>query len=341
MTLVSPERLAVADELLQGGIDDKLYTHAAYALRRNGHTKARQCFGASSFETVYDLASLTKPMATATAILQMAERGKLHLLQSVGRFFEDEFGPLPHLSNVEIRHLLTHTSGLPPIPRWPKEDTKPSRRDMVLATLTTPTLRPPAVGYTYSDTGFILLAEIVGRIGGQTLDKYFSQYVAGPLGLARTGFLPKDPTAPTGKDVPNGIVHDPRARDLGGVAGHAGLFGTLDDLSMYAEAVRTGGGPILSRAAAARMAVSQISPTVGGQSFGWFCAGNDFLPQGDFFSDRAFGHSGFTGTLILVDPTFDTSLVLLTNRVVNEDEDGSRFLKLRRLWLNAVAAALT
>ncbi len=341
MTLVSPERLAVADELLQGGLNEALYTHAAYALMRGGQSVHRQFFGAATPETVYDLASLTKPTATATSILQLAERGKLHLRQSVNRFFEDDFGPLPHLSNVEIRHLLTHTSGLPPIPRWPKEDAKPSRRDMIFATLTTPTLRPPGVGFTYSDTGFILLGEIVGKVGGQELDKHFAQHIAGPLGLTQTKFLPQTPTAPTGKDVANGIVHDPRAQDLGGVAGHAGLFGTLDEIAAYGEAIRTGGGPILSRAAVARMAVSQIEASVGGQSYGWFCAGNDYLPSGDFFSDRAFGHSGFTGTVILIDPMFDASLVLLTNRVVNEDEDGSRFLKLRRLWLNAVAAALT
>lgn len=338
---VSDKRLAVADELLTNGMNETLYTHAAYALMRGGQSVHRQFFGAATPETVYDLASLTKPTATATSILQLAERGKLHLLQSVNRFFEDEFGPLPHLSNVEIRHLLTHTSGLPPIPRWPKEDAKPTRRDRIVTTLTTPTLRPPGVGFTYSDTGFILLGEIVARVGGLTLDKHFAEHIAGPLGLTHTGFLPKGPTAPTGKDIAPGVVHDPRAKDLGGVAGHAGLFGTLNDVLTYAETIRTGGGPILSRAAAARMSVSQIEASVGGQSLGWFCAGNDYLPSGDFFSDRAFGHSGFTGTVILIDPAFDVTLVLLTNRVVNEDEDGSRFLKLRRLWLNAVAAALT
>jgi CubicO group peptidase (beta-lactamase class C family) len=127
---------------------------------------------------------------------------------------------------------------------------------------------------------------------------------------------------------------------MGGVAGHAGLFGTVGDVLAYAEAIRAGGAPILARASVARMAASQIEPAVGGQSYGWFCAGNDFLPSGDLFSDRAFGHSGFTGCALLIDPVFDLSLVLLTNRVVNEDEDGSRFLVLRRKWLNAVAAAV-
>jgi CubicO group peptidase (beta-lactamase class C family) len=135
-------------------------------------------------------------------------------------------------------------------------------------------------------------------------------------------------------------VHDPRAHDLGGVAGHAGLFGTASDVLTFAEAIRAGEGAILSRASQQRMAASQIPPSVGFQSYGWFCAGNDYLPQGDLFSDLSYGHSGFTGTAILIDPAFDVSLVLLTNRVINQSEDGSRFLRLRRLWLNAVAATL-
>ena len=124
------------------------------------------------------------------------------------------------------------------------------------------------------------------------------------------------------------------------MAGHAGLFGAAADLLAFAEAIRTGGAPLLSRASVARMSVSQIPESVGAQSFGWFCSGNDYLPSGDLFSDRSFEHSGFTGTALLIDPASDVSLVLLTNRVVNQTEDGSRFLRLRRFWLNTVAAAI-
>ncbi len=337
---VSPERLARADALLAGGVADKLYTHAVYALERGGTMVAVNAFGAATPETLFDFASLTKPMAAATCLMQLVEQGKLHLRQSVHRFFEDEFGPLPHLSGMEVRHLLLHTSGLPPVPRRLSEDVKPSRAAMLQATLTTPTLRPPGVGYTYSDTGYILLGEIIARVAGQPLEVCFAHGVATPLGLMTVRFLPAvGPVAPTGPERP-GTVHDPRARDMGGVAGHAGLFGTAAEVLAYAEAIRTGGNPILSQASVRRMAESQISPTVGFQSYGWFCAGNDYLPQGDLFSDQSFGHSGFTGTAILIDPAFEVSLVLLTNRVVNQDEDGSRFLRLRRLWLNAVAASL-
>ncbi len=335
------QQISRAAELLTSGITDKLYTHAAYALMRHGELLASGTFGAATTETVFDLASLTKPLATATCLLQLVEDGRLHLRQSVHRFFEEEFGPLPHLNGVEVRHLLTHTSGLPPIPRWPEMAANTLRREMVHAVLTTPMLRPPGTGYTYSDTGYVLLGEIVARMAEMPLETLFAQRVSRPLGLSTLGFCPTSMPgiAPTGPEPP-GRVHDPRARDLGGVAGHAGLFGTALDVLTYAEAIRVGGRPLLSRSSAARMAETQIAASVGAQSYGWFCAGNDYLPQGDLFSDLSFGHSGFTGTALLIDPKFEVSLVLLTNRVVNQSEDGSRFLRLRRLWLNTMAASL-
>lgn len=337
-----PISLTRGDALLQSGLADGLFTHAVYALMRGGERVALKAFGQASADTVFDLASLTKPLATATLILQSVEQGRLHLRQPVSRFFEPEFGSLPHLSGVEVRHLLTHTSGLPPVPVWPADAAGHSCHALIASVLATPMLRPAGTGYTYSDTGYILLGEIAARVSGQTLEACFQVGVAGLLGLTTLGFCPASSKriAPTGPEAV-GIVHDPRARDLGGVAGHAGLFGTAADVLALAEAIRTGGGRVLSRASVARMRVSQIPPTLGAQSLGWFCSGNDYLPSGDLFSDQSFGHSGFTGTALLIDPAVDVSLVLLTNRVVNQAEDGSRFLRLRRLWLNTVAASFS
>ncbi len=338
-----PISLTRGDELLQSGLADGLFTHAVYGLMRGGERLALKALGQAAADTVFDLASLTKPLATATLILRLVEQGRLHLRQPVARFFDDEFGPLPHLSGVEVRHLLTHTSGLPPIPCWPADAADKSRHALITSVLATPALRPAGTGYTYSDTGYILLGEIAARVSGQALETCFQESVAGRLGLRTLGFCPAsglaERAAPTGPEAA-GTVHDPRARDLGGVAGHAGLFGTAADVLAFAEAIRTGGGPVLSRASVARMRVSQIPAALGAQSLGWFCSGNDYLPQGDLFSDSSFGHSGFTGTALLIDPASDVSLVLLTNRVVNQTEDGSRFLRLRRLWLNTVAASL-
>ena len=186
---ISSERLARADALLQSGHADALYSHAVYALAREGKTIALQAFGQAAPQTRFDLASLTKPMATATCLLQLVEQGRLHLRQPVHQFFEDEFGSLPHLSGVEVRHLLTHTSGLPPVPRWPAERGCPSRRDMVQAVLSTPALRPAGTGYTYSDTGYILLGEIIARVTGKPLEACFS-------GRSRRAARPHDARLP-------------------------------------------------------------------------------------------------------------------------------------------------
>lgn len=338
--LISQKQIARADALLAEGVSAGLFTHAVYALARGGQTAAVRAFGEANPNTRFDLASLTKPLAGAACLMQLVEDGWVHLRQGVGGFFEDEFGPLPHLSGVEVRHLLTHTSGLPPVPRWPQGGERAGRKELLRHVLTTPTLRPPGTGYTYSDTGYILLGEIVARVAGRPLEACFAERVAGPLRLTTLGFCPADGDIAPTSAAPPGTVHDPRARDLGGVAGHAGLFGTAGDVLALAEAIRTGGGVVVSRATAARMAVSQIPAAIGAQSWGWFCAGNDYLPSGDLFSDQAFGHSGFTGTALLIDPASEVSVVLLTNRVINNEEDGARFLRHRRLWLNTVAAGL-
>jgi len=203
----------------------------------------------------------------------------------------------------------------------------------------------PGVGYAYSDTGYIILAEIIALANGTPLETLFDTRIAEPAGLAHTSFLPPAERhkhlAPTSTTAGVGVVHDPRARDMGGVAGHAGLFGTVTDVLTYLEIIRKGGAPLLSRASAARMSTSQIENSVGAHSIGWFCAGNDYLPKGDLFSDRSFGHSGFTGAVALIDPEYDVSLVLLTNRVISADEDNRRFLSVRRRFTNGIAAAVT
>ena len=342
MSTYSPVRIANADQLLEQGLRDGLFTHAVYALALGGETVAHTAFGEATTQSVFDLASLTKPVATATGILQLAEQGTLHLQQPVTHWFEDEFGPLPHLAVIQIRHLLTHVSGMPAIPNWPADGENKARTACLRTALSSMPMSLPGEAYLYSDTGYILLGEIIARVAGTTLAEYFRTEIAAPLSLINTGYLPGPQleVVPTTGDRLAGQVHDPRAYDMGGEAGHAGLFGTAADILAFAESVRNGGHPILSRAATARVSVSQIQSGIGGQSFGWFCAGNAFLPSGDLFSDRAYGHSGFTGTLLLIDPVYDMSLVLLTNRVTNENEDGMRYLHLRHLWLNAAAASI-
>jgi CubicO group peptidase (beta-lactamase class C family) len=313
--------IRATDRLLAGAVESGLFSKASYAIARRGELAARRDFGHAGEQSVYDLASLTKPLATAIAILQLAERGHLILRDPAAAFFGNQFGPLPNLALVQIRHLLTHTSGLPSVPAWPDA---PSERHAYFASIlsSTPSHNPGEV-YRYSDTGYLILGEIIASVSGQSLDSFFEENIANPLGLRTMGF--------------QSSVHDPRARDLGGVAGHAGLFGALDDVLVLAETIRQGGSPILSPASAARMASTQIPAVLGAQSYGWFCEGNPMMPSGDLFSDKVFAHTGFTGVSIVIDPTFEMSVVLLTDRVIGHPGNQEEFIRFRRLWHNTVA----
>jgi CubicO group peptidase (beta-lactamase class C family) len=337
--------LAVADRVLQAGADEGVYTHGVYRLAVRGETVAAQAFGAATPDTVFDLASLTKPLATATLLLQSVERAELHLRQTLEPLFGGEHGSLSHLATIDLRYLATHTSGLPPLPEWPEAVAGAGRIDLLRRALKTVRAHPPGGNYAYSDTGYILLAEILSQITATPLDTLFQTRIAEPAGLANLRFLPPPDVAsriaPTSTTAPPGVVHDPRARDLGGVAGHAGLFGTAGDVLQFLEIVRKGGGPLVSPASVAKMMQSQIETTLGGQSIGWFCHGNELLPSGDLFSDQSIGHSGFTGCMVLIDPAYDVSLVLLTNRVISGAQDASRYLTMRRCFTNAVAAVVS
>ncbi len=340
-------------QLIAGGLKDGLFSAATFAVAVGGKTVHEGTVGRLSFEhgapvadpnTLFDVASLTKPVATASAIMKLVEQGRMTLVQSAVADLEPVYGPLPSLAGVEARHLLTHMSGLPPIPQ--SVDGTPTawaeRHRQVYAATTSPLLREPGLAFTYSDTGYIALGEIVAAVAGQPLDEYAAENLFEPLALSSTRFCPKgDNIAATDPTVPAGTVHDPRARDMDGVAGHAGLFSTARDILAFAESVRKGGAPILSRATVARFAVSQIPVNAGAMSYGWFVNANDLLPRGDLFSDASYGHSGFTGCLMMIDPTYDVSVVLLTNRVLNTSVEGVPFLRLRRRWLNAIAAAIT
>ena len=345
-------RIDIPARIIDEGLSAGLFSAASYAVARCGEIVASRAAGRVSFEpgatpvgahTLFDVASVGKPAATATAIMMLVEQGRLSLIQSVGKTLEPRFGALSHLDAVEIRQLLTHTSGLPPIPR--KIDTGEEHGDLsrtLEATLTTPLLREPGVGYTYSDVGYILLWEIIELITGESPTKFIQREILAPLGMQHSEFLPSgENIVRTDSAVPAGVVHDPRARALGGASGHAGLFSTASELLRYAEAIRCGGAPILSNASVDHMRRSQIRADVGAMSYGWVCSGNDLLPSGDLFSEAAFGHSGFTGCVILIDPAYEASVILLTNRVLNTTTDGVAFLKLRRLWLNSVAALVS
>lgn len=320
-----------ADQILNRAFESGVFTHATCAVTHHGDVVYQAAFGNAVLDTIFDLASLTKPVSTATLTLQLAEAGKCDIDEHVTTFFPVR--EHPHLAGVRIRHLLTHTSGLPPIPRTTRDD-----QSWADASLSTSLTGPVGTKFQYSDTGYIILGEISKIVSGPSLAVLFRENIARPMGFADTGFNPGqvERIAPTG--VAPGQPHDPRT--MHGESGHAGLFGTAIELLQFLEKIRTGGAPILSAASAKLMSTNQCAPNVAFQSFGWFCQRNGLIPSGDFLGPDAFGHSGFTGTMVIIDPTLQLSMVLLTNRVLCNPTGSGDYLRVRRAWVNAIAQAI-
>jgi uncharacterized protein YbbC (DUF1343 family)/CubicO group peptidase (beta-lactamase class C family) len=284
-------------------------------------------------DTVFDMASLTKPVATATSVMILIEEGKLRLNDRLGR-------TLPELDNhgkgaITIEQLLRHRAGL--IPDNPLADYAlgPDAAWKRIADLDL--VGPPGEQFRYSDVGFLILGRLVERIGGQSLDEFARKRIFEVLGMKDTHFRPLDqsgsttdrisveriaPTEPesAGGRMLRGAVHDPRARALGGVAGHAGLFATADDLAVFAQTILNGGlGPegrrVLSPLAVRALIDAAATPPNQRRGLGWDVETSYSAPRGAFFGPTSFGHTGFTGTSLWIDPETETFVVILTSRL--------------------------
>ena len=284
-------------------------------------------------ETVFDLASLTKGIATATSIMILVEDGKLRLSDKVSQHLP-EFAQ-DGKDQITLRHLLTHTSGLNPSldlrGDWLGADEAVRRAVAELPR------SAPGERFVYSDIGYIVLGEIVARVSGQPLPTFVQQRILNPLRMTSAGFTPAEARraliAPTQFctaygwpcDGPNqfllqGVVHDPTARRMAGVAGHAGLFASAEDLSRYARMLLRGGEldgrRVLSPSSVVRMTSTSTPPAMTVQrGLGWDIDSNYSANRGDLYPIGSFGHTGFTGTSIWIDPVSQTYVVLLTNRV--------------------------
>ncbi|HZO90235.1 MAG TPA: serine hydrolase domain-containing protein [Chthonomonadaceae bacterium] len=353
------ERLQRAEAVLRRGLAEGVFPAAVYLVMRQGRIAAQGALGLAQpdadppipawLDTVFDMASLTKPI-TATLLLMCVEEGRLHLGQQVADFLPEAAGT--PIGPITLRQLATHTSGLP---AWKPlyAATPPSA---VVAILAAPLEAEPGTRYTYSDLGYILLGEILARVTGLPLDRLARERIFAPLGMERSGFCPEatlhpfvaaTANCPWRKDqVLIGQVHDANAHSMGGISGHAGLFSTAPDMARFALAFRNAITaaqldlpPLLGPLARQLAERSQIDPAIGGHSIGWFTPPNGMLPRGDLLSERAYGHTGFTGTLLLFDPETDLTLLLLTNRVYSSAE-GAGIGRVRRLFVNAVAGAI-
>ncbi len=303
--------------------------------------------------TVFDLASLTKVIGLTTACMLLVDAGRLDLDAPVGTYLPEFRGPWK--DRVTIRHLLTHASGLPawrPLFREARD-----RRGALALVDTTPLDTVPGTRFVYSDLGAIVLTQVVERITGEPLDRFLETTVFQPLGMTATTFLPprtwRDRIAPTENDTVfrhrmiRGEVHDENAGRLGGVSGHAGLFSNVPDLVRFANWLLDLERPTapcsvlcLSPGTVEQFTRRQDLPPGSTRALGWDTPSDSgYSSAGSKLSRRSFGHTGFTGTSIWLDPERDLFIVLLTNRV-NPTRANARILQVRARVADLVADAL-
>ncbi len=349
---IPPKRLAVLDPIIEQAIHDGNIPGAVLLVGHDGHVIYRKAYGARALEprreamtvdTIFDLASLTKVIATTTAMMQLVERGKVRLNDPVAKYLP-EFAQNGK-EDITVRQLLTHYSGLEPDldlkTPWQGKETA-----FRMAFAETPQ-EPAGSGFTYSDINFITLGALVERVSGETLDQYTVRHIFAPLRMVHTRFVPplawKAKIAPTQYDDNNvmlrGVVHDPTSRRMGGVAGHAGLFSTADDLAKFAQVLLDGGGGILSAFSVEKMTRPEQPPAAEVlRGFGWDIDSPFSSNRGDLLPVGSFGHTGFTGTSVWIDPTTKTYIILLTNAVHPRGKGNA--VGLRSKVATAVAAAL-
>ncbi len=340
------------DAVIQQAIHDGNIPGAVLLVGHDGHVIYRKAYGNRALEprrepmaldTIFDLASLTKVIATTTAVMQLVEQGKVRLNDPAAKYLP-EFAQNGK-DDVTVRQLLTHYSGLAPDLdlKMPWQGKETAYR---MAFAETPE-DPPGSRFSYSDINFIVLGALVERVSGQSLEEYCERHIFVPLKMMHTRLLPpaawRAKIAPTQYDenehMLRGVVHDPTARRMGGVAGHAGLFSTADDLAKFAQALLNGGGGILSPLSVEKMTQPEQPPSAPVlRGFGWDIDSPFSSNRGDLLPVGSYGHTGFTGTSMWIDPTTQTYIILLTNAVHPRGKGNA--IALRSKVATAVAAAL-
>ncbi|MFC4409705.1 serine hydrolase domain-containing protein [Chungangia koreensis] len=288
-----------------------------------GHTSTGVDRVEMSMDHLFDVASLTKVVATLPSILKLLETGNMYLNDRVA-YFLPEFGKNGK-ADVTIRQLLTHSSGL--IAHRPYFERRLSYEDVLKEIFDDQLVYKPDTEVIYSDLGFIVLGEIVKAVTGVRLDDFARQAIFEPLGMKNTGFMPKvnrSLIAPT-EYVEHigghkyGIVHDDNTEFMGGISGHAGLFSTASDLSVFCDMLENDGyyeGKEILNPAWLRKSRENFTPfSEEVRGIGWQLKGNGPSPAGDLMSEFAYGHTGFTGTSFYLDPLHEVTVILLTNRV--------------------------
>lgn len=362
---MASERLVRLDELITQAITKGEIPGAVVLVMRHGRIVVHKAFGHSQLvperkpmdkDMIFDLASVTKPVATATSVMILVEEGKLRLHDKV-KTFVPEFTPFiddkgAPAEDACVWHLLTHTSGLPP---YANADSvarrfgRPCPTDSLVAYIAKlKKLNPPGKELHYSCLGFITLAHIVHQVSGQSLDQFAHEHIFRPLGMKGTAFCPGKELLP--RVVPtevvdgaplHGVVHDPLARLQGGVSGNAGLFSSAEDLAIFAQMMLNqghyAGVPILSPLTVRLMTSVYSEAPQAGRGLGWDISSAYASNGGDLFAG-GYGQTGYTGTSIWIDPATDAAVILLTNRV--HPKDVGSVVRLRSVVANVVAGAI-
>ena len=364
---IDPERLARIDEAVEAAIADGDLPGAVVLVWSQGRTAYHKAFGRRAVEpesepmtvdTIFDLASLTKVVATTTAVMMLVEEGRVRLRAPVAEHLPgfERHGK----ERITVGQLLTHVSGLRP--DLDLEQEFEGRGTALERTYDERPVAAPGEQFVYSDLNFMLLGEIVARVSGMPLDLFAAQRIFEPLGMGETMFRPSAELAgriaPTeacvGLEWPcrggaadavmlRGAVHDPTARRMRGVAGHAGLFSTAADLARFGEMLLGGGARDGARILAPLTVARMTSPaTPAGmrdvRGLGWDIDSRYSANRGDLFPVGSFGHTGFTGTSIWLDPASRTFVVFLSNRV--HPDGGGRVVALRGRVATLAAAAV-
>ena len=351
---------SVVDDAVRAAIVAKKLPGAVVLIGHGGSVVYERAYGDRSVEpsiepmttdTIFDMASLTKCLVTATAVMQLEEQGKVALDDPVSKYLP-EFG-VNGKREVTLRELLTHFAGLPP--DVPLADAWSGKAEGVRRAMESGVESAPGTAFKYSDINFIALGALVERMSGESLDVYAAEHIFAPLGMAETRYLPPASLVPRiaptahNDDVPmaddtllRGVVHDPTTRRMGGVAGHAGVFSTAHDMGLFAQALldRLAGRPSTFPLQQATLAVMTTPEQPGHapadiegaaenpgtlaypsrkghevRGLGWDIDSSYSRPRGAIFPVGSFGHTGFTGTSLWMDPGSDTYVILLANAI--------------------------